>query len=348
MKKDKVDIKKRLIEIYQENIKSEVDLDKSFLELGGNSVSVFIIIDIINQEFNLSLEPEVFFNNKTSSINSLANEISSKFMEEKNLDYTFFKENGYLGPFKLKESLDMTNLWNNVRLKLLSRKTAAFKESKLNYDRHLDISEISDIVKSKEITEKIKNIIGDDVKCWRTEWFPKYPGDGGTEWHQAKNFFEFEGEPKVIPTKNSPEFWGLTVWVAFTDSTIENGCMRVIPKSHAISYFDEEKKVEFDDSLEAQKNKDNFYGYSWDKLKKDSDWKPNLNESLNLEMKAGEFFIFTSQLLHGSLPNISENQSRYAMSIRYVSGDVEVYPNIDEFKALGETLKLDNYKTLKV
>lgn len=268
-------------------------------------------------------------------------------------DYlTFYKENGFLGPFKLYEPEEMERLWNKTRIKLLNLESSIYPGSKINYDRHLDVHEIENIVLSNEITDKIKTIIGENIKCWRTEWFPKYPGDEGTEWHQVEGFFEFEGGAKVTPTEESPEIWGCSVWVAMTDATIENGCLRVIPGSNKEYYFDESKMIDYEPDLINSRTVDNekkgFFGYDWGKLKKDPNWKPDLEKAKNIVMEAGEFFIFSSQVLHGSLPNSSEKDTRIGMSIRYVSDDVKVYPDIKSFKFKGETLFLDKYKTLKV
>lgn len=261
-----------------------------------------------------------------------------------------FDAQGFIGPFKLFEPDEAKALWKNtLRTQLMRRDTSVFPDSLLNYDRHLDIKAIQDIVTSPKIVDRLKSILGQEILCWRTEWFPKYPGEAGTEWHQAKRFFEFEGQPKLSPsmeTQEKNEYWVLTVWLAFTDVTKETAAMKFMPGSHKQEwFFDESRKREFDANSKADSG---FFGYSWEGLKIDKDWKPDDSKAVNMEVKAGEFFIFTSKCLHGSFPNSSQDKARFAMSARYVLPEVPVYKDLETFNALNEVLKLDKYRPLLV
>lgn len=261
-----------------------------------------------------------------------------------------FDTQGFIGPFKLFEPEEAKAIWkSDIRPQLMKRENSIFPNSLLNYDRHLDIKILQDIVTSPQIVDRLNSILGDELLCWRTEWFPKYPGDKGTEWHQAKRFFEFEGQPKLSPstaTQEKSEYWVLTIWLAFTDVMRETACMRFMPGSHKQEwFFDESKKQEFNSSSHDDSG---FFGYSWEGLKVNKDWKPDETEAIDMEVKAGEFFIFTSKCLHGSFGNSSEDKNRFAMSARYVLPEVPVYKDLDRFNALNEVLDLDKYKPLLV
>ncbi|GAB2188567.1 chlorinating enzyme [Sessilibacter sp. MAH1] len=264
-----------------------------------------------------------------------------------------FDKQGFIGPFTLFDSEQMKELWNKrIRKELLYREDCVFQNSRLNYDRHLDLKSLQQIVTSPVIVDKVASIMGNDLLCWRTEWFPKYPGDGGTEWHQAKRFFEFENQPKLTPPEHLLEgekYWVVTVWIAMTDATLENGCMKFMPGSHKENwFFDESKGNNFDQEKVAVNDNSGFFGYSWENLKVDSSWKPDESKAVTMEVKAGQFFVFTSKCLHGSFPNISETDTRFAMAARYVIPEVAVYQNLKTFDALGEVLDLDKYATLLV
>ncbi len=263
-----------------------------------------------------------------------------------------FNRDGFIGPFTLIEPRDMNQLWPRMRYELLNRKNAPYPDSKINYDRHLDIKELSDLASSPRIVNRLQSILGNDLLCWRTEWFPKYAGDEGTEWHQAKTFFEFEGTPRLLPTKPELGLWGLTVWTAFTESTKENGCIKFIPGSHNTWFFDETRDVKHDSSIVnsqvVNEEKQGFFGYSWEKLKVDPNWKADESRAVYMEMKPGEFFIFSSQCLHGSEPNRTQNETRCGWSSRYVSTHVKVYPGDQNITSLGETLPMDRYSTVLV
>ena len=112
----------------------------------------------------------------------------------------FFYENGYAGPFTLYQPEEMTRIWEDVRVDLLDTSAAPFPNSKLNYDRHLDLLALNQMISHPRVVHRVSSILGPDVLSWRTEWFPKYPGDEGTDWHQAESFVEFEGTEKLFPT----------------------------------------------------------------------------------------------------------------------------------------------------
>src|SRR5262245_51616907 len=95
-----------------------------------------------------------------------------------------FYEKGFAGPFTMYEPEEMTEIWEQARMDLLDTESAAFPKSRLNYDRHLDLPALSTMISHPRLVDRISSILGPNVLCWRTEWFPKYPGDEGTDWHQ--------------------------------------------------------------------------------------------------------------------------------------------------------------------
>src|SRR5438093_10768614 len=89
-------------------------------------------------------------------------------------DNAFFDEHGYIGPFTIYEPELVNSMWKKVRVQLLNKKKAIYRRSKMNYDRHLDIKILSDIVSHPDIVRRVQSILGPNILCWRTEWFPKY------------------------------------------------------------------------------------------------------------------------------------------------------------------------------
>lgn len=264
----------------------------------------------------------------------------------------FFDENGYIGPFTLYEPQEALELWSDIRMDLLDKENAPFPNNKINYDRHLDIQALNNIISHPKIVQRINSILGSNVLCWRTEWFPKYPGDEGTDWHQAQSFVEFEGKSKLVPTEPHDGPWELTAWFAFSEATKENGCMKVMPGTHTTWYFDEHRNIEFKPDNINQKltkgKKSGFYGYDYDKLKLDPNWEPDESKAVHLEMKPGQFFLFTSRCMHASEPNTSKSSNRFGWSTRFVTTDVKVYPGCDSFQHFGEEFSLERYSTVLV
>ena len=86
--------------------------------------------------------------------------------------------------------------------------------------------------------------------------FPKYPGDEGTDWHQADTFAHASGEPQIVWPGDSRFGGAITAWTAFTDATEENGCLRFIPGTHEEMFYDESKKMAYDSSKINNQEKD--------------------------------------------------------------------------------------------
>jgi non-heme Fe2+,alpha-ketoglutarate-dependent halogenase len=264
-------------------------------------------------------------------------------------DKAFFDEHGYIGPFTIYEPEFADSLWKKVRVQLLDKKKAIYRDNKMNYDRHLDIKILSDIVSHPKIVRRVQSILGPNILCWRTEWFPKYPGDEGTAWHQAESFVAFEGESKLVPTEPHDGSWELTVWFGFTAAKRETGCLKVIPDSHRTWFFDEKRNIPYDPNTPMKGKGAGFYGYDFEKLKIDPDWKPDESKALHFEMQAGQVLMFTSRCLHASEPNITKDRLRMGLAIRYVPTDVRVYPNhAGQFTHFGEVFPLDNYAPMLV
>ncbi len=260
-----------------------------------------------------------------------------------------FERDGFIGPFSLFEPEQMAELWTRVQRGLMDSTHAAYPDSRLNFDRHLDLPDLWEMARRPEVADRVQSIFADAALCWRSSWFPKKPGAEGTNWHQTEAFVEFEGTAKLIPTQRPAGALAneLTAWVAFTDSTADNGCLQFIPGSQVRLNFDEVKNVQFRpeqvDTRPQEGIKRGFYGYDYSELKFDPNWSPDENQAVNMTMKAGQFVIFTSRCLHASLPNTTTNDTRLGYAMRYCASHVQVYPERDRFNFFGEDFPLDRY-----
>lgn len=283
-------------------------------------------------------------------MSTVGQEISRNDAVVVNQDKAFFDQNGYLGPFTVYDQPELVDaMLKKVRVQILNKKKAIYGDNKMNYDRHLDVKILSDIVSHPEIVRRVQNILGPDILCWRTEWFPKYPGDQGTAWHQAESFVAFEGDRKLVPTQPHDGSWEVTVWFAFTEATRETACLKVMPGTHRTWYFDETRNIPYDPSTPMKGTGAGFYGYDFEKLKIDPNWKPDESKALHMEMRAGQALMFTSRCLHASEPNTSKDRTRMGLAIRYVPTDVRVYPYHDgQFTHFGEVFPLDKYAAMLV
>jgi chlorinating enzyme len=257
-------------------------------------------------------------------------------------DRATFAERGYIGPFTLWEPEEMTRWWRTQRRELLDPANDAVKAfaNPMNYDRHLDITGLGELITQPAIVRRMQALIGDDVLCWRTEFFPKNPGDAGTGWHQVETYAIGEATTGMLEaTEDSPGTpMELTCWVAFTEATRENGCMKLIPRSHRQWRYDERAPM----SWNGRARDNAFFGYNYADIKIDEDWDPDQEDVDHVEMRPGQFIIFTARTIHGSNPNTS-NRQRMGFAIRTVPTHVRVYGGMTEFDEFGHHFDLDRH-----
>ncbi len=66
----------------------------------------------------------------------------------------------------------------------------------------------------------VGGLLGPRLDCFLSQFIFKNPGAWGQPWHQDSFYFPFDHSPQV----------GL--WLAISEATLENGCLRVVPGSH--------------------------------------------------------------------------------------------------------------------
>ncbi|WP_226362212.1 chlorinating enzyme [Pseudonocardia sp. ICBG1142] len=257
-------------------------------------------------------------------------------------DRRTFAEQGYIGPFTLWEPGEMAAWWKRQRKVLLDPEAGSRKtfDNPVNYDRHLDIPGLGELISDPRIVRRLQALIGPDVLCWRTEFFPKNPGDSGTGWHQVEKYAIGETSVGMLEaTEHSPGVpMELTCWVAFTEAARENACMKVIPGSHRQWRYDEHAPMRWN----ASARDNSFFGYNYDGIKIDADWNPDEQDVRHLEMRAGQFFIFTARTIHGSNPNVGRRQ-RMGFAIRVVPTHVRVYGGMTGFDEFGHHFDLERH-----
>ena len=127
------------------------------------------------------------------------------------------------------------------------------------------------------------------------------PHIGHTDWHQDRAVTLAEAD-----TTNM-----VTVWVAISDATIENGCLQAIPKSHR------QPMLRHCPSPQLSIPQSEFA----------------LDTATPLPVKAGGAVLFHPQTIHSSLDNNSDSV-RWSFDLRYnVTGEATGRPMFPEFVA---------------
>ena len=166
------------------------------------------------------------------------------------------------------------------------------------FNRHLTDRFIWDIATDARVLDAVETVLGADLLLLGTHFFCKYPDPAATSfvaWHQDLTYWQLD-PPRAC-----------TAWVAIDDVDIENGCMRVIPGSHAAGPMPH-GDAEGDGNLLAQ-NQEIPRGLV------------DEERAVDIELRAGSMSLHDGYLVHGSAPNRSTRR-RCGLAVRFVPGEV--------------------------
>lgn len=164
----------------------------------------------------------------------------------------------------------------------------------LNSKPHLLIPALWDLVHDPRVIGPVADLLGPDLLCWGSSFFNKAPGEARyVPWHQDATYWGLE----------RPD--ALTAWIAFTESDVENGCLRAVPGSHTVPL----------DHCDAQDANNMLYGQ--ERLASAVDE----GAAVNVVLRPGEMSLHHLLLVHGSQPNRS-GRRRVGFAVRYVAGDL--------------------------
>ena len=108
-----------------------------------------------------------------------------------------------------------------AELQNFERSTGGPVNGKYRYKCHLVFPWINDLMRDQNILDLVEAVIGPDIMAWTTHLYPKEPGDGRfISWHQDSAHWGLDSNQIV------------TVWLALTPVTRDNGAMQMLPGSH--------------------------------------------------------------------------------------------------------------------
>ncbi len=225
-----------------------------------------------------------------------------------------FNEDGFIGPFDAFSREEMANF----RLEMLAKentksKTYGFCTPR---DRHFEMPNLWEHMTRSAITERVAQLLGPDLLCWRSQLFYKGPHSPAIQYHQASTFMvEDYLDPAIFP-ENLSDIFQLTVWVAVDDATPENGCLQFVRGTH-----DRIRTIKFG-------GEEGFYNAQFS-LEFDRD----PSRIVTVPVKSGQFLIFAERCIHGSPPNTTDRH-RLAFNIRVIPTDVPVYTNKEKYRSV--------------
>jgi ectoine hydroxylase-related dioxygenase (phytanoyl-CoA dioxygenase family) len=156
---------------------------------------------------------------------------------------------------------------------------------------HLLLTWVDEIVRHPKVLDAVEAIIGPNILVWGTSFFIKEPRNKSfVSWHQDLTYWGLE--PAEI----------VTAWIALSESTHENGAMRVVPGSH---------------TLEVLPHADTFAPENL--LSRGQEIRVDVDaaKAVALELEPGQMSLHHVKLIHGSEPNPSLKR-RIGLAVRYV------------------------------
>lgn len=175
------------------------------------------------------------------------------------------------------------------------------------------------------ILDYVEDLLGPNFFQWGGGFFLKFPHDETVvPWHQDAKYWPLEPRTTV------------TVWLAVFNSDTDNGCMRVIPRSHRWGDLHHNDLVGAKDWHSQDDGNEQGRNYVlWQKVDpSEFDEKT----AVNLTMKAGEISLHDDDLIHGSPGNTSDRM-RAGITLRYsptnVKCDLNVWPNFEAYPSRG-------------
>ena len=156
---------------------------------------------------------------------------------------------------------------------------------------HLLLKLADELVHHPAILNAVEKFIGPNILAWDADFIIKNARNPSyVSWHQDLTYWGLEPDMMV------------TAWVALSPSTIESGCMRIIPGSHVGTIAPHSDTSARDNMLTRGQE-----------IAVDIDE----NQAVHLVLRPGQMSMHDGKLIHGSCPNRTADR-RIGFAIRYI------------------------------
>ncbi|WP_158045235.1 phytanoyl-CoA dioxygenase family protein [Skermanella pratensis] len=178
-----------------------------------------------------------------------------------------------------------------AKLEDLAKREGGKLSRSTNQKPHLLLPWLNRMIRDPRILDPVSAVLGPDILCWGSGFFWKPPKDPAfISWHQDSTYWGLSA-PDIV-----------TAWIAFTPSTAESGCMRVVPGSH---------------HKDQLPHKDTFAETNLLSRGQEVAVEVDERDAVDVVLRPGEMSIHHVRLIHGSEPNRSD-QPRIGFAIRYI------------------------------
>ena len=162
-------------------------------------------------------------------------------------------------------------------------------------ETHVSQRWVYEIVSDPSVLDVVEQILGPDLLVWSSRWFSKLPGEKTfVSWHQDATYWGLH-PPNVT-----------TAWIALSESTRENGCMRVIPGTHLDPLLPQNDTYHPENALSRGQE----IAVAVDEAR-----------AVDIVLAPGEMSLHHIGIVHGSEVNTS-GKPRIGLAVRYITPDV--------------------------
>jgi ectoine hydroxylase-related dioxygenase (phytanoyl-CoA dioxygenase family) len=152
---------------------------------------------------------------------------------------------------------------------------------------HLHFPWAHELATHPHVLDAVEDLLGPDLLIWATELFAKHPRDAAVSigWHRDRPYMGFAGET-------------VTAWIALSDSTPANGCLRAVPGPAR-------RQTGGPDPARGRPGRQ-------------AGGEPDPQGVVDVVLRAGEMSLHDADVLHGSAPNRSD-EKRVGFAVRFVT-----------------------------
>ena len=158
--------------------------------------------------------------------------------------------------------------------------------------------------RNPKILDIVECILGPDFKLFSDQVFMKPPRVGSRQpYHQDQTAGFYIDPPDQM----------VTCWTALDDSTLENGCLWMLPGTHKLGPLDKSERDKYESRFQNG----------------------NLLDERPIVMKAGSCSFHHSLILHSSGVNLSDKRRR-GYATHYVSSRCRYTGNTEQYEKVGK------------
>jgi ectoine hydroxylase-related dioxygenase (phytanoyl-CoA dioxygenase family) len=170
-----------------------------------------------------------------------------------------------------------------------------------------------ELASHRRLLDCMEDLLGPNILLKHTRLFYKYGNSAAwVGWHQ-------DGVTERLTDGCAP-----AIWLGLTEATIENGCLRVIPRSHRVgilAHYSRRDQVNVASSDTKIQEPTNLVPDENELSVKLARVPEGLDPPFDVVMSSGEMSFHHPVLLHGSNPNLSA-EPRIGLSATYATPDL--------------------------